>query len=93
MQILLIEMKHLQGKENNEDDCIDDDELAELYGYKQYDNGEADEDVDYQVEKNTINDNNPLNIRRNEKEHCHFIQPCPSQILTVFLDKENKSDN
>ena len=77
-------------KENKVEEAIDDDELAELYGYKYTDNAVTDEEADYQVEQIHVDDTNLLNIHMTEMETCGFIQPCPSQILTMFLNEENK---
>ena len=47
------------------------------------------------TEDNQVHNKNWLNLN-NEPDHrkkafkCGFIQPTPSQILTVFLDQDNK---
>ena len=75
------------AKESDEDEYINDEELAEIYGYGK----EKDEsnDEDYQVENRNGANLNIVNVHRHE-ENYGYIQPFPSQILTVFLDKESK---
>ena len=69
------------AKESDEDEYINDEELAQLYGYEK----EKDESNELRNGTNL----KILNVRRHE-ENYGYIQPFPSQILTVFLDKESK---
>ena len=78
-------MKEESNIENNEDD-----ELAESHGYQIIEDEHDDSDnsqVHYQHEDTKL----ISNIDRKEIKQCSLIQPCPSQILTVFLDNSNKN--
>ena len=75
-------------KEDTDEENINEEEFAELYGYENTSKTECQDDnqvVDHEQSKL-----NNILISRNESVKHGFIQPIPSQILTVFLDEQCK---
>ena len=74
-------------QEDSEAPEIDEDELAEMYGYgQQYAGSEVNDDLQVHTLDRVI----PNNILiKNSKCAYGYIQPVPTQILTVFLDPRN----
>ena len=66
-----------------EDTEVDDDEIAELYGYTS--------NINEEVNSNSNQSDTKIEFSRNETVKCGYIKPVPSQILTVFQDVPNKS--
>ena len=68
---------------------VDEDEIAECYGYPNVSNDL--DSVPTEVIK-SANENVSLNeLSRTETPACGYIKPVPSQILTVFQDINNKN--
>ena len=67
---------------------VDDEELAEMYGYGS--NVNDSEEVHDQVTLDNFTQHSSNNFSRTEEIKCGYIQPEPSQVLTVFRDKQNK---
>ena len=66
-----------------QDTEVDDDEIAELYGYTS--------NINEEVKSNSNQSDSKIEFSRNETVKCGYIKPVPSQILTVFQDVPNKS--
>ena len=74
-------------QDENEEAEEDDEELAEMYGYGQFNN--CQEQEDNQVQSN-FGCNIEYNLdRRKTPSKCGFVQPVSSQILTLFVDIQN----
>ena len=73
----------------DEDPEVDEEELAQMYGYG---GGAKDESEEvHQVNQETFSSQSIQHLSRNEDSKCGYIQPVPSQILTVFQDLQNKN--
>ena len=75
-------------KEESDKEDIDEEELAQMYGYSGINCKEVTDDSD-QVKQYNKNDFNEDCVFRNRSPKCGYIQPLPSQILTVYLDEKN----
>ena len=75
-----------------QEDCLeqdhDDEEIAELYGYNNIENT-LDREINQVHCNKSIGSKNIL-LDRTVAARYSYIQPTPSQILTVFTDKQNK---
>ena len=72
-----------ESLESKEDTEVDEEEIAEQYGYVSIN--------DEEVINNSNQPNSIIEYPRNENVKCGYIKPVPSQILTVFQDIQNKS--
>ena len=85
---MFMETAHLSNIKEEEPE-VDDEELAEMYGYGS--NVNDSEDVLDQVNLEKSKHNSSNNLSRNDEVKCSYIQPVPSQVLTVFQDPLNKT--
>ena len=83
---MFIETAKLSNIKDEEPE-VDDEELAEMYGYGS--NVNDSEEVHDKVKPENFTQHSTNNLSRNE-EKCGYIQPVPSQVLTVFQDKQNQ---
>ena len=75
-------------KEDSDCEGIDEEELAEMYGYSGLSQKDGEEDHTQVI--STINQHTTHEyMNRNKSWSCSHIQPLPSQILTVYLDEKN----
>ena len=77
-------------KEDNEEPEVDEDELAEMHGYGHGLNTYDSENDSNKVNNNSYLNHSSINISRNEAIKLGYIEPVPTQILTVFRDIHNK---
>ena len=83
-----IENAKMANIQDEDDSELDEDELAELYGYgKNLSDHDEDED-DNQVLKRSEKCSKSKLFRNSAK--CSYIKPVPSQILTVFKEQNKK---
>ena len=74
-------------QESNEDD-VDQEEVAEMYGYNNLEETSHNDPESSQVLLKNNSDKPQDHNFRNE-ETCGYIQPCESQIVTVFTNPDN----
>ena len=72
---------------HDEETVDEDDELAEMFGYSCNSNSDS-TSTQEEVDKNHNKDDLPKFYRETDAK-CDFIQPVPSQIVTVFENIEN----
>ena len=65
---------------------ISEDQIAAKFGYSCKVNDESEDEV----KMNLLNSNYYHKLHRNEESTCGFMKPIASQILTVFVNKQNK---
>ena len=85
----LMETVKMSSMKSADDQEVDDEELAEMFGY-----GHLDDDVDHdpeEVKSEKISNHSLKHFSRTEEPTLSYIQPVPSQILTMFTDSQNKS--
>ena len=75
-------------KQESDEDDVDQEEVAEMYGYNNLEETSHNDPESSQVLLKNNSDKPQDHNFRNE-ETCGYIQPCASQILTVFTNPDN----
>ena len=72
----------------SEEPAVDEDELAEMHGYSGH---TVELGAGVEVKSNSNHDLNSKSLSRMNNAEMKYIQPVPSQILTVFRENDNKN--